>query len=394
MLARKSPPGSPPQKLLRFARVLVLVILFFAGAALSAVGGNAVVGSASTEPPPVEQPPAEPPPPPAEPAEPPPADPEPPADSPPADSTEASIAEAEEVPQAPDPQDSPKEEAGLSPAKQEYGNEPDPKPKNEAEEQKPIGPRWPTYWVRRAVPSPVYTENLRPWFAKELQKAATSARVDWELLLAVLRVNGKTSKASAKADELRRLANKLARLGPRDDAAQVIARLSGDQLYQDQVMALARYHRVVGLRALTRGLETARKRLTARLLEDPRVDLRPEGRSDIAAGRIDVRVMAMIAFLADTYGQVSVTSLLSGHRLYARPGVISAHIYGRAVDIGSLGGVSILSDTRPGGTTERGVYNTLLAPGQIRPRQLISVLGLGGPSFPLSDHGDHLHIGW
>lgn len=401
MLARKSPPGRRPQKLIRFTRVLVLVVLFFAGAALSAVGGNAVVSSVSTESPPVEEPPAEPPPQPTEPAEPPPEEPTPPPDDPPAgetsaESNEVSIDQAEDSPETPDPSDSggKKEEVGLSPAKQEHGSTPDPKAEKGADEHKPTGPRWPTYWVRRAVPPPIYTENLRPWFAKQLEETAANARVDWELLLAVLRVNGKTGKAPAKADELRRLANKLARLGPRDDEDQVIGRLSDSDLYRDQVLAFARYHRVVGLKALTRGLETARKRLTARLLEDPRIDLRPEGRSDLAAGRIDVRVMAMIAYLADTYGQISVTSLLSGHRLYARPGVISAHIYGRAVDVGSLGGISILSDTRPGGTTEQGVYNTLLAPGQIRPRQLISVLGLGGPSFPLSDHGDHLHIGW
>jgi hypothetical protein len=30
----------------------------------------------------------------------------------------------------------------------------------------------------------------------------------------------------------------------------------------------------------------------------------------------------------------------------------------------------------------------------MRPRQVISLLGFGGPSFPLADHDDHLHIGY
>jgi len=25
---------------------------------------------------------------------------------------------------------------------------------------------------------------------------------------------------------------------------------------------------------------------------------------------------------------------------------------------------------------------------------VISLLGLGGPSFPLRDHGDHIHVGY
>jgi len=40
------------------------------------------------------------------------------------------------------------------------------------------------------------------------------------------------------------------------------------------------------------------------------------------------------------------------------------------------------------------VREILFAPAEIMPRQVISLLGMGGPSFPLSDHGDHIHIGY
>jgi hypothetical protein len=30
----------------------------------------------------------------------------------------------------------------------------------------------------------------------------------------------------------------------------------------------------------------------------------------------------------------------------------------------------------------------------VLPRQVISLLGLGGPSFPLFDHDDHIHVGF
>ena len=43
-------------------------------------------------------------------------------------------------------------------------------------------------------------------------------------------------------------------------------------------------------------------------------------------GRIDVRVVVLIGYLAERHDSVTVSSLFSGHRKYARPGVVSAHI--------------------------------------------------------------------
>jgi hypothetical protein len=40
------------------------------------------------------------------------------------------------------------------------------------------------------------------------------------------------------------------------------------------------------------------------------------------------------------------------------------------------------------------VRNILLLPSELQPKQVISLLGLGGPSFPLADHGDHIHVGY
>ncbi len=38
--------------------------------------------------------------------------------------------------------------------------------------------------------------------------------------------------------------------------------------------------------------------------------------------------------------------------------------------------------------------NVLLLPSEMQPRQVISLLGLGGPSFPLANHDDHIHVGY
>ena len=77
----------------------------------------------------------------------------------------------------------------------------------------------------------------------------------------------------------------------------------------------------------------------------------------------------------------------------SRPGVISAHIFGLAADISVVGETSIMGNSRPGGITEKAVRNILLLPAEMS-RQVISLLGLGGPSFPLSNHDDHIHVGF
>ena len=78
------------------------------------------------------------------------------------------------------------------------------------------------------------------------------------------------------------------------------------------------------------------------------------GREDVHEGRIDVRVVILVSYLAESYGEVTVSSLFSGHRKYARPGVVSAHIYGQAVDIATVGKLSIVGHQQPGSVTREG----------------------------------------
>ena len=74
--------------------------------------------------------------------------------------------------------------------------------------------------------------------------------------------------------------------------------------------------------------------------------------------------------------------------------MISAHVYGLAVDIAALNGKTIYGNQEPGGLTERAVRNILRLPVTLQPRQVISLLGLGGSSFPMADHADHIHVGY
>ncbi len=252
-----------------------------------------------------------------------------------------------------------------------------------------------TIWLNSPLPDPTPPAlRLSPKFAANLQAAARAGGVNWAVMLGILRARGANGHSPADRGTLRKLAGRLGSFGPtKGDWATIIA-YAGDTRFADRAVALARYDRAVGLDGLVKGLESAKESIATRLLADPMVSIYEGGRNDIIQNKVDVRVLTMIAYLREAFGQVTVSSLISGHRLYARPGVISAHIPGHAVDIAGLGGTPIQGHQAPGGITEHAVREILLLPGEVMPRQVISLLGLGGPSFPLADHYNHIHIGY
>jgi len=251
-------------------------------------------------------------------------------------------------------------------------------------------------WLNRAMPDPTPPAlRLKPRFAKHLQSVARANHVSWALMLGVLRAEGHNGAAPANFASLKAVASQLSHAGTQGASPWAsMFSLSSNAAFADRATALSHYYRGVGLTALVRGLESQKQKLGDKVLNDSRVSIYAGGRGDIQSGRVDVRVLASIEYLADSFGQVTVSCLISGHRLYARPGVISAHIYGLAADISAVGGISVTGHQEPGGITERAVRDLLLLPPELMPKQVISLLGLGGPSFPLANHYDHIHIGY
>jgi hypothetical protein len=255
-----------------------------------------------------------------------------------------------------------------------------------------------TVWLNRSLPDPTPPAlRLKPQFAKHLLAVSRSQHVSWALMLGVLRSEGHNGSDPADFAGLRGLASRLGSMGAGARIGSPWAAmfsLSSSTSFADRAVALSHYYRAVGLTALVRGLVDEKSALEQKVLNDPRVSVYAGGRGDIEAHRVNVRVLAAIEYLADSFGQVTVSCLISGHRLYARPGVVSAHIYGLAADISELGGTPILGHQQQVSVTERGVRNLLLLPPELMPKQIISLLGLGGPSFPLANHYNHIHIGY
>jgi hypothetical protein len=252
-----------------------------------------------------------------------------------------------------------------------------------------------TVWLYRAAVDPTPpAARLRVSFARQLVRSSRQAHVDWALTLAMLRADGHNGRVPATRAQLRTLTSRLAGLGGAKNPWAAALSYSSQTSTADRVVALRNYYRAVGLASLVYGLLSQKHDLEDRVLHDARISIYAGGRNDIAAHKVDVRVLGVMLYLAQTFHSVTVSCLISGHRLYARPGHISAHIYGRAADIAALGGVSIYGHQQPGGVTEQAVRALLMLPGGMLPQQIISLLGLGGPSFPLANHYDHIHVGF
>ena len=216
--------------------------------------------------------------------------------------------------------------------------------------------------------------RLDPAFARLLDRVAGDR---WATVLALLRAEGKTGAAPAKAAEIGALAEKAAGGG-------------GDE----RVKSAAAYYRAVGLSGLTRGMNAVKGELQSRVLGNGKISLYPGGRFDVSSGRVDVRVLVTMLYLAERHGSVSVTSLMSGHGFFTKSGHVSLHSYGRAMDIAAVGGTPIIGHQQPGGVTEAALRSVLMLPPELRPSELISLFEMGGPSFAMADHADHIHIGF
>ncbi|MGB2952340.1 MAG: hypothetical protein WBB74_02970 [Gaiellaceae bacterium] len=252
-----------------------------------------------------------------------------------------------------------------------------------------------TVWLNRAMPDPTPpASRLSAYFADHLVPSAQSAHLDWAFVLGVLRARGGLGARPASLGSLAKLESRLAGLGAHVNPWGAALSYFGQTSLADRAVALGHLYRAIGMDGVVQGLDAERYALARRVLNDKRVSIYPGGVGDIASGRVNVRVVAMIEYLADTFGQVTVSCLITGHGLYARPGVISAHIYGLAADISEVGNTPVLGHQQPGSVTQDAVRALLLLPSGMLPRQVISLLGLGGASFALADHYNHIHVGY
>jgi hypothetical protein len=149
-------------------------------------------------------------------------------------------------------------------------------------------------------------------------------------------------------------------------------------------------------RSLKRLLRAGERKLVSEVLDDERITIYGCGREDIAARRIDRRVLVALRFLAYSGLHPTVTSLDCGHSTYTTSGNISAHSYGAAVDIAAINGIPIMGNQGAGSVTDATIRELLTLRGTMKPNQIISLMTFQGAdnTLAMGDHADHIHVGF
>ena len=142
--------------------------------------------------------------------------------------------------------------------------------------------------------------------------------------------------------------------------------------------------------------ETSGRQIERQVLADPRITLYECGREDIAAHRIDRRVLVLLRFLAWSGLHPTVSSLECGHGYYTKSGNVSHHSSGNAVDISAINGIPIMGHQGSGSVTEAAIRELLTLRGAMRPDQIISLMTFerADNTFAMGDHADHIHVGF
>lgn len=163
--------------------------------------------------------------------------------------------------------------------------------------------------------------------------------------------------------------------------------------YVDDVLAQAATYATTSV-----GIQPADPTLIAVVLANPRLDIYEAGREDIAAGRIDSRVLQVLQLASQTY-RLTVSSLQTGHsRCVAGTAGdecrISHHWHGRAVDISAVNGIPVRSENAAAMALAAwlGRLPPTLLPAEVgSPWRDMAPLQV---HFSNQGHGDHLHAGW
>jgi murein DD-endopeptidase MepM/ murein hydrolase activator NlpD len=135
--------------------------------------------------------------------------------------------------------------------------------------------------------------------------------------------------------------------------------------------------------------------LERRVLHDESLSIYDCGREDVASGRIDRRILAVLEYLVSRGFRLTVTSLECGHSTLTSSGYVSEHSSGNAVDIAAIDGVPVTGHQGPGTLTDALIKTVLRLQGTMQPHQVISLEDLpGDASFAMADHYDHVHVGY
>jgi cell wall-associated NlpC family hydrolase/murein DD-endopeptidase MepM/ murein hydrolase activator NlpD len=125
------------------------------------------------------------------------------------------------------------------------------------------------------------------------------------------------------------------------------------------------------------------------LLANPNLELPGPARADLASGRVDPRLVAILSELTKEH-RVALSVVITGHDQYSASGSVSNHFVGRGLDIASVDGEIV----RPNSIASRELAQALAdLPESIRPSEVGTPWSINAPGFFTDGaHQDHLHV--
>ncbi|HEY5389517.1 MAG TPA: lytic murein transglycosylase [Solirubrobacteraceae bacterium] len=132
------------------------------------------------------------------------------------------------------------------------------------------------------------------------------------------------------------------------------------------------------------------------VLSDPGIDIYQCGREDIAKGKIDKRVLAVLEYLSRINLKPTVSALECGHSEITVSGFVSEHYTGDAVDISAINGIPIAGHQGAGSITDLTIRTLLTLQGEFVPHQIISLMKYPGApnTLAMPEHWNHIHVGF
>jgi len=129
----------------------------------------------------------------------------------------------------------------------------------------------------------------------------------------------------------------------------------------------------------------SKQQLERAVLSDPNITVYACGRQDIAAGSVDRRVLAVLAFLSRSGLAPTVSGLRCGQSRYSPTGGPSVSARGDGVEITAINGIQLAHHQGPGTITDLAIRALLTLPAEFVPQRISSLMRYPGQSRTHSD---------
>ncbi len=139
-----------------------------------------------------------------------------------------------------------------------------------------------------------------------------------------------------------------------------------------------RARRTCSGRPRARCLLMSKSRLEREVLTDPGIVMSGCSRHEVASGAIDMRVLAVLAFLSRSGLKPTVATLRCGNGAYDVKGYVPADHTGDAVAISQINGIPVSGHQGAGSITDTTIRTLLTLPRQFVPRQIVSLMRVPG----------------